>query len=122
MTGGQLSASFQELPAPAPSADLTVGAWATAYRDGSMRLTGTYTCANADHDAFIDGTVTQTVGRTKIQGGFFVYPLECDGQARQWEAIATSCRQRVVRRRVRARRLRLHHDRADGPGPASSLT
>jgi hypothetical protein len=89
VTGGQLSASFQELP-PAPSADLTVDAWATAYRDGSMRLTGTYTCANADYDAFIDGTVTQTVGRTKIQGGFFVYPLECDGQTHQWEAIATS--------------------------------
>lgn len=45
-------------------------------------------CAN--DDAFIDGTVTQTVGRTKIQGGFFVYPLECDGQVHTWEAIATS--------------------------------
>lgn len=89
VTGGTLSASFQELP-PAPTVDLTVDTWATAYRDGSMRLTGTYSCANADYDAFIDGMVTQTVGRTKIQGGFFVYPLDCDGQVHTWEAIATS--------------------------------
>jgi hypothetical protein len=89
VTGGQLSASFQELP-PAPTADVTVDGWATAYRDGSMRLTGTYTCANADYEAFIDGSVTQTVGRMKIQGGFFIYPLECDGELHQWEAVATS--------------------------------
>lgn len=85
--GGNLSASFQELP-PEPTVDMTVDPWATAYQDGSMRLTGTYSCANADYDAFIDGMVTQTVGRTKIQGGFFVYPLECDGQVHSWEAIA----------------------------------
>lgn len=89
VTGGALSASFEALP-PAPRADLTVDSWATAYRDGSMRLTGTYTCANADYDAFIDGSVTQTVGRTKIEGYFFVYPLECDGQVHPWEAVATS--------------------------------
>jgi hypothetical protein len=90
VTGGQLVAAFSEAP-PAPEATLTVDPKATAYRDGSMRLTGTYSCTNADgYSSEIDGQVVQTVGRTKITGWFFVYPLECDGAVRTWEAIVTS--------------------------------
>lgn len=90
VNGGKLVASFSALP-PAPEATLTVEPKATAYRDGSLLLRGTYSCANADgYSSDIEGTVTQTVGRTKIEGFFFVYPLECDGDVHQWEAIVTS--------------------------------
>lgn len=90
VTGGSLTASFEALP-PAPTAALTVDPRATAYKDGSLRLTGTYSCSNADgYNSFIDGMVTQTVGRMKIEGWFSVYPLECDGAVRPWEAIAWS--------------------------------
>lgn len=90
VNGGKLVASFSALP-PAPEATLTVEPKATAYRDGSLLLRGTYSCANADgYSSDIEGTVTQTVGRTKIEGFFFVYPLECDGDVHQWEGTVTS--------------------------------
>jgi hypothetical protein len=88
--GGNLVADFS-VPPPAPEATLTVEPKATAYRDGSLLLRGTYSCTNADgYSSDVEGTVTQTVGRTKIEGFFFVYPLECDGAVHSWEAIATS--------------------------------
>jgi Family of unknown function (DUF6299) len=88
--GGNLVADFSELP-PAPEATLTVDPKATAYRDGSLLLRGTYSCTNADgYSSDVEGTVTQTVGRLKIEGYFFVYPLECDGAVHPWEAIVTS--------------------------------
>ncbi|TQM63704.1 DUF6299 family protein [Humibacillus xanthopallidus] len=88
--GGNLVAGFSALP-PAPVATLTVEPKATAYRDGSLLLRGTYSCANADgYSSDVEGTVTQTVGRMKIEGFFFVYPLECDGAVHSWEAIVTS--------------------------------
>ena len=88
--GGNLVADFSALP-PAPEATLTVEPRATAYKDGSLLLRGTYSCTNADgYSSDVEGTVTQTVGRTKIEGFFFVYPLECDGDVHPWEAIVTS--------------------------------
>jgi hypothetical protein len=88
--GGNLVADFSALP-PAPEATLTVEPKATAYKDGSLLLRGTYSCTNADgYSSDVEGTVTQTVGRLKIEGFFLVYPLECDGTVHPWEAIATS--------------------------------
>jgi hypothetical protein len=88
--GGQLSVTFSELP-PAPETTLTVDPTGRAFKDGSARLTGTYSCTNAsDYDSDIEGTLTQRVGRFKVNGFFSVYPLMCDGQVHAWEAVATS--------------------------------
>lgn len=88
--GGNLSVTFSELP-PAPEATLTVDPTGKAYKDGSARLTGTYSCTNASgFDSDIEGTLTQRVGRLKVNGFFFVYPLTCDGQVHTWEAVVTA--------------------------------
>lgn len=88
--GGNLDVTFSEAP-PAPQASLTVNPKGTAYKDGSARLTGTYTCLNADGwSSGIEGTLTQRVGRTKINGYFFVSPLVCDGTTQPWEGWAVS--------------------------------
>jgi len=88
--GGQLTVLFDEAP-PAPEATITVDPRGTAYKDGSARLTGTYSCTNAD-DFYsdIEGNLTQRVGRVKINGFFFVNPLRCDGAVNSWEAVAYS--------------------------------
>lgn len=88
VTGGNLVITFEALPA-APTASLTVEGDATAYRDGSLSLRGTYSCTNA-YDAWVDGQVVQTVGRLKITGWFSFGPLECDGQTHGWDAVVTS--------------------------------
>jgi hypothetical protein len=90
VTGGTLRASFDVAP-PVPKITATVDPRATAYKDGSLRLTGTYACSNADgYGSDIEGQVVQTVGRTKITGQFFVNPLECDGAVHSWSAVVTS--------------------------------
>lgn len=87
--GGQLQVTFDGAPTPVVS--VTVNPQATAYKDGSAKLTGTYTCTNADDfSSEIDGTLTQRVGRVKVTGDFFIYPLQCDGVVHQWVGIATS--------------------------------
>ena len=125
--GGNLVADFSALP-PAPEATLTVEPRATAYKDGSLLLRGTYSCTNADgYSSDVEGTVTQTVGRTKIEGFFFVYPLECDGDVHPWEAIVTSSNglfaggkatSRRGRHRVRCLRLHGHRGGPEAPGDA----
>ena len=88
--GGQLEVTFDEAP-PAPEATVTVDRQAVAYKDGSAKLTGTYTCTNADDfGSDVSGTLTQQVGRVKITGDFFVNPIQCDGAVHTWEAIAYS--------------------------------
>ena len=88
--GGTLVASFEPLP-PAPVSTLTVDPRATAYKDGSLRLTGSYSCSNANgFFSDIEGQVVQRVGRVKITGFFFASPLECDGAVHPWEAFAFS--------------------------------
>ncbi len=88
--GGDLVADFAEAP-PMPEATVTVNPRATAYKDGSARLSGTYSCLNADgYSSDIEGELVQQVGRIKISGSFFVYPLECDGAVHPWEAVVTS--------------------------------
>ncbi|MBO9524422.1 MAG: hypothetical protein J7518_23025 [Nocardioidaceae bacterium] len=84
--GGHLHVTFDTAPPP-PELTITADSRAVAYKDGSARVSGTYSCSNANEgDAEIDGTLTQRVGRTKITGDFFVYPLECDGQTHTWTA------------------------------------
>jgi len=88
--GGNLSVTFDALP-PAPTASLTVNPKGVAYKDGTARISGTYSCTNADgYNSDIEGQLTQTVGRTKINGYFFAYPLECDGSTHTWEAFVFS--------------------------------
>ncbi|GGN03535.1 hypothetical protein GCM10009721_33560 [Terrabacter tumescens] len=88
--GGTLVASFEPLP-PAPVSTLTVDPRATAYKDGSLKLTGSYSCSNANgFFSDIEGQVVQRVGRVKIAGFFFTSPLECDGAVHPWEAFAFS--------------------------------
>jgi hypothetical protein len=90
VNGGNLSVTFSALP-PAPETTLTVDPTGKAFKDGSAQLTGTYSCTNAsDYDSDIEGTLTQRVGRFKVNGFFFVYPLTCDGQVHTWEALVTS--------------------------------
>ena len=88
--GGSLQVLFDKAP-PAPEVSLTVNPRGTAYKDGSAKLSGTYSCTNAD-DFFsdIEGTLTQRVGRLKINGDFFINPLQCDGLTHPWEALVTS--------------------------------
>lgn len=88
--GGQLSASFSALP-PAPTATLTVDPRGVAYKDGSAKVSGTYSCTNADgYSSDIEGTLSQKIGRIKINGFFFVNPLQCDGEVHTWQAVAFS--------------------------------
>ena len=88
--GGQLEVTFDVAP-PAPEVTFTLNPKGTAYKDGSAKLSGTYSCTNAD-DFFsdIEGTLTQRVGRVKINGDFFISPLQCDGQTHSWTALVTS--------------------------------
>ncbi|GAA2487675.1 DUF6299 family protein [Terrabacter carboxydivorans] len=90
VTGGNLVADFAEAP-PAPEATVTVDPRATAYKDGSVLLSGTYSCLNADgYSSDVEGELVQQVGRVKISGSFFAYPLECDGAVHSWSAVVTS--------------------------------
>jgi hypothetical protein len=88
--GGQLQVKFDVAP-PAPDVSVTVDPKGTAFKDGSAKLTGSYSCANADGFASdVEGNLTQRVGRVKINGFFFVNPLVCDGITHTWEAIVFS--------------------------------
>lgn len=90
LNGGTLDVTFSPAP-PAPLASLTVDPKGTAYKDGSARITGTYTCLNADGWASdIEGSLTQRIGRAKISGFFVAYPLVCDGTTQPWEGWVTS--------------------------------
>lgn len=89
VTGGNLVASFDKAPPP-PTAALTIAPRATAAKDGSMLLSGTYSCTNADFLSDISGQVVQTVGRTKITGFFDIFGLQCDGDVHAWQAVVTS--------------------------------
>lgn len=75
---------------PAPEISLSVNAKGTATKDGSALISGTYSCLNSLGYNGIEGSLTQTVGRTKINGFFGVYDLICDGAPHPWEAIVTS--------------------------------
>lgn len=70
---------------------MTVNPRATAYKDGSAPVSGTYSCLNADgYGSDVEDELVQQVGRVKITGSFFVYPLECDGAVHPWNGVVTS--------------------------------
>lgn len=86
VNGGNLEVTFDKAP-PMPELSVSADSRGVAYKDGSAQLTGTYSCTNADGwDSEIDGTLTQRVGRVKITGYFFIYPLVCDGTTQNWSA------------------------------------
>lgn len=88
--GGELEVTFDKAP-PMPEISVSADPKGVAYKDGSAVLTGTYSCTNADGwESDVEGTLTQRVGRMKIVGYFFVYPLECDGATHTWSAQVTS--------------------------------
>ena len=90
VNGGHLEVTFDKAP-PMPDLSVTADPKGLAYKDGSAQVSGTYTCTNADGwNSEIDGTLTQRVGRVKIVGYFFVYPLQCDGASHAWSALVTS--------------------------------
>lgn len=84
--GGDLEVTFDQAPPP-PEISVTVDPRGSAYKDGSAHLSGSYSCSNADDfSSDIEGTLTQTVGRVKINGFFFVNPIQCDGATHRWDA------------------------------------
>lgn len=75
---------------PTPTMAFSISPRGVAYKDGSVRLNGTYACTDADSYSEFWGTLTQRIGRIKITGDFYLSPLECDGRPHTWEAWATS--------------------------------
>jgi hypothetical protein len=89
-TGGNLHITFDTAPPP-PELTVTANSRGTVLKDGSALVSGTYSCTNADgENSEIDGTLTQRVGRLKLSGDFFVYPLECDGATHGWSAVVSA--------------------------------
>jgi hypothetical protein len=85
--GGTLQISVTEVPLP--EAAVTVNPTALLNpRTGVVTVSGTFTCANSDF-AFIDVTVTQSVGRFTITGFGFASPDPCDGQSHPWSVAVT---------------------------------
>jgi hypothetical protein len=79
------------LAAPPPDLALTVDPKASFSHEGVVHLTGTVTCTSTDGTGAVQdvfGTLTQRVGRLKIQG-FFESSLgaPCDGSPVGWEAF-----------------------------------
>jgi hypothetical protein len=87
VNGGHLDISVEPLR-PAPTAALTVDASPTAYADGTVRVSGTYTCEYAD--AQLAGKVSQGPESHERANHFFIAGLSCDGAAHPWEALASS--------------------------------
>lgn len=89
--GGNLSVTFAAAP-PAPTISATVDPRGTAFKDGSALVSGTYTCTGSPDFAELFGTLTQRIGRVKINGFFDVFysPPTCDGSPQPWSAVVTS--------------------------------
>lgn len=90
VNGGNLPLSVEELR-PAPSATLSVDASLTAYADGTVGVSGTYSCENADEETTqLAGSVSQGTGSHARFNHFFLRGLPCDGALHRWEASAVS--------------------------------
>jgi hypothetical protein len=82
--GGTLELSISEAPPP-PEIDVAVDPVARFdSRTGSATLTGTVTC-DPGSVAFIEASLSQSVGRFTIRGFGFTEVL-CDGTAQPWSA------------------------------------
>lgn len=86
--GGTLVLSLRQGP-PSPTIDVSVDPVARVTKDGSARVTGTFTCTNAE-DAYVEVYLTQTVGRFKINGGSDSgFGGVCDGQPQPLDVLVT---------------------------------
>jgi hypothetical protein len=86
--GGTLVLEVQEAPPP-PTVDVTVDPTALVDRSGTVLLTGSYTCTDAD---FIDleAEVSQRVGRFIVRGyGYTFDEGTCDGTPRRFTLPVT---------------------------------
>lgn len=76
--GGHVDITVDEAP-PSPEVDVALDPRATFNADGSLTLTGSVTCSEGSFLG-LDASVTQAVGRVKINGYGYT-ELECDGTA-----------------------------------------
>lgn len=88
VNGGNLVLSLQKAPPP-PRLTVTVDPRGTAFKDGSAQVSGTYSCKNADF-LFMEGELTQTVGRFNITGYFYKEVTKCDGVVHPWSVVVRS--------------------------------
>lgn len=90
-TGGNLTFTVQVLPPP-PDVQVSINKVGTATKEGGVWVSGTVSCTSADPTAlalFVDGQITQTVGRLIITSFFTAAPfVPCDGTAYAWQAYA----------------------------------
>ena len=77
-------------PPPAPTVQLTINPRGTAYKDGTAKVGGTYSCTDAAEYSEIFGELRQRVGRLVISGWFMDSPLNCDGVQHTWEAYVAA--------------------------------
>lgn len=85
--GGMLQISVSEVLTP--EAAVTVDPTGLVNpRTGVVTVSGTFTCANADF-AFVDASVTQSVGRFTITGFGEAFADPCDGQSHPWSVAVT---------------------------------
>jgi len=84
--GGNLSLSITELPPP-PSLEVTIDRSGTVnQRTGIATVKGTITCTGGDESGkyFLEGQLTQSVGRFLIQASGGGSGFACDGTAEAW--------------------------------------
>jgi Family of unknown function (DUF6299) len=90
VNGGSLAVTFSAAPPP-PEVSIALDAKGVAFKDGSARISGSYSCTNTEGGfAGVDGTMTQRVGRLKINGFFFLDLSACDGATHRWETTVVS--------------------------------
>jgi hypothetical protein len=87
VVGGTLVIDLDKAPT-APTWDVTVDPVAYAHRDGSITVSGTYTCSEFPYEGWLDVEVTQQVGRLKIVGYSYAEGITCDDATHGWHVTA----------------------------------
>jgi hypothetical protein len=80
--GGTLQISVSEVATPEAAVTVNPTGLVDPHT-GVVTVSGTFMCSNADF-AFVDVSVTQSVGRFTITGFGFVSADPCDGQSHPW--------------------------------------
>ncbi len=86
--GGQLSIVVSEF-VPASVDAITVNHIARFHKDGSATVSGTVTCSGSVQFAEIDLSMTQTVGRAKVNGFGSTNDVTCDGTSQPWSLVVS---------------------------------
>ena len=86
--GGQLSILVSEF-VPASVDAITVNPIARFHKDGSATVSGTVTCNGSVQFAEIDLSMTQTVGRAKVNGFGSTNDVTCDGTSQRWSLVVS---------------------------------